>query len=392
MTHSAAETAMVLSGGGAYGAFAVGVMKVLFAGRSPATHYQPLNPGIFSGTSVGSFNAALMVSSSAQSTLDAAMRLESIWFDHVAQRPGQCGNGIFRIRGNPADLVNPGCLQSPTALASDFANDTVAFSTYFLTRSANFLASSQALAERALQTINLGSFIDLSPFHDLLHKVINEADVFKSSRKLAIVATNWITGKPALFDNSLFHDDVGVRAIMASTAIPGVFPAVAIDKYVYVDGGVVQNTPLKPAIDLGANELHVVILDPKHADVRINAQPSTVDSVLRFYCEMLATIVNEDIETARWVNAGIRAIENYRRTGQTSGNEVRDFLRVAGQFLANQDVQYKPLKIHLYFPETTLGGSLGMLDFGLDPIVRMIAEGERVALLHECKRSGCVIN
>jgi len=36
------QTALVLSGGGAYGAFSVGVMKVLFAGRSPANSYQPL--------------------------------------------------------------------------------------------------------------------------------------------------------------------------------------------------------------------------------------------------------------------------------------------------------------------------------------------------------------
>lgn len=391
MTHSATETAMVLSGGGAYGAFAVGVMKVLFAGRSPATNYQPLNPRIFTGTSVGSFNASVMVSSPNKSTLDTALHLESIWFDHVAQKPGQCGNGIFRLRGNPADLINPGCLQSPIALASDFANDTVAFSTYFLTRSANLVASSQALPDRVLQTINVGSFIDLEPFHELLHKVINEADVFHSSRKLAIIATNWITGKPARFDNSSFHEDIGVRAIMASTAIPGIFPVVEIDKDLYVDGGVVENTPLKPAIDLGANELHVVILDPKHADVRINAHASTVDSILRFYCEMLATIVNEDIETARWINAGIRAVEHYRRSGEASESEVWDFLRVANQFLANPDAHYKPLKIHLYFPETTLGGALGMLDFRLDPIVRMIGEGERVAMLHNCAQSRCVL-
>ncbi len=55
------ETALVLSGGGAYGAFAIGIMKALYAGASPATNYQPLKADIFTGTSVGAFNAAVMV-------------------------------------------------------------------------------------------------------------------------------------------------------------------------------------------------------------------------------------------------------------------------------------------------------------------------------------------
>src|SRR5262249_25102831 len=50
MSVPASKTAVVLSGGGAYGAFAVGVMKVLFAGRSPATRYQVCDADIFTGT------------------------------------------------------------------------------------------------------------------------------------------------------------------------------------------------------------------------------------------------------------------------------------------------------------------------------------------------------
>ena len=38
---------LVLSSGGADSAYAVGVMKALFNGRSPATDYVPLNPGVF---------------------------------------------------------------------------------------------------------------------------------------------------------------------------------------------------------------------------------------------------------------------------------------------------------------------------------------------------------
>src|SRR5690349_2605367 len=115
MNPPAAQTAMVLSGGGAYGAFAIGVMKVLFAGLSPATAYAPMEADIFTGTSVGAFNATLMVSRGNEQNLDSALQLERIWLEQVAEKPGSCGNGIFRLRANPAEYFNPACVSAPVA-------------------------------------------------------------------------------------------------------------------------------------------------------------------------------------------------------------------------------------------------------------------------------------
>jgi len=391
MSSSPANTALVLSGGGAYGAFAVGIMKVLFAGQSPATNYQPLNPGIFTGTSVGAFNAAVMASLPAESGLEAALRLEDIWFDHIAERPGQCGNGVFRLRADPAEYVNPNCLRLPARLAKNFASDGLDFTTYVLSRSANFLASSTPVKDRAIQLVNISSLVDSTPYHETLHKVIKEEDIFQSPKRLMVIATNWLTGKAAYFDNSSFQGDLGIKAIMASTAIPGVFPPVSIGNDIYVDGGVVENTPLKPAINMGATELHVISLNPDHADVQLQAELSTADTLLRFYCEMLAGIMNQDIETARWVNAGLRAVADYRERGVVSSSGVEDFMKVASQLLKETGTPYKPLTVHLYSPEGNLGGDMGMLDFRLGPIIQMIREGERVASLHDCSESGCVL-
>ena len=47
--------AVVLSGGGAYGAYEVGVMKALLGGEMKGAGYRPLDPEVFTGTSVGSF-------------------------------------------------------------------------------------------------------------------------------------------------------------------------------------------------------------------------------------------------------------------------------------------------------------------------------------------------
>lgn len=391
MSSSPANTALVLSGGGAYGAFAVGIMKVLCAGQSPATNYQPLNPEIFSGTSVGAFNAAVMVSLPVKSSLEAALRLKDIWFDHIAEKPGQCGNGVFRLRADPAEYINPSCLRLPARLAMNFASDSVRGTTYVLTRSANFLASSTPIKDRAIGLVNISSLVDSTPYQEMLNKVIREEDIFQSPKRLMVIATNWLTGKPAYFDNSSFQGDLGTKAIMASTAIPGVFPPVSIGNDVFVDGGVVENTPLNPAINLGATELHVISLNPDHANVQLKAELSTADTLLRFYGEMLATILNQDIETARWINAGLRAVADYQKSGVASSSGVQDFLKVANQLLQERSTPYRPLTVHLYSPEGNLGGAAGMLDFRLGPIVQMIREGERVASLHDCGESGCVL-
>ena len=51
--------AVVLSGGGANGAYEAGCLKAIFGGHSPATGKQPVEADIFTGTSVGSFNPEL---------------------------------------------------------------------------------------------------------------------------------------------------------------------------------------------------------------------------------------------------------------------------------------------------------------------------------------------
>jgi len=389
MTVPTAETALVLSGGGAYGAFAVGVMKTLFAGRSPATSYEPLAPNIYTGTSVGAFNAAVMATQGAEDPLQAALRLESIWLEQVAERPGRCGNGIFRLRGNPADLVDVGCLRDPTTLATRFANDGVAIGAYLLGRAANFLASSSPFEDRVLDSVNVGSFVDIGPYEKLLRSLINEDAVRQSPRRIHITATDWIDGTPRYFCNPDFSEGRGIQAIMASTAIPGVFPPVRIDRDVYVDGGVVQNTPLKAAIQFGGTELHVIYLDPSPSKIRLRADPNTMDTMLRVYFIMLATKISEDIETVRWINAGLDAIAHGGE--ELTDDRLRDFIRVAARLLQKDHAQYRRLTVHRYFPEQALGGDLGMLDFGIDSIARMITEGERAAQTHDCSLDGCIV-
>jgi predicted acylesterase/phospholipase RssA len=69
----------------------------------------------------------------------------------------------------------------------------------------------------------------------------------------AVVAVRLSDGRRALFDSGEV-----VPAIMASTAIPGVFPPYAVGSELYVDGGVLEYLPVPTAIEKGATEVYAV--------------------------------------------------------------------------------------------------------------------------------------
>ena len=56
----------------------------------------------------------------------------------------------------------------------------------------------------------------------------------------------------------LFSEGPALETILASTAIPGVLPPVRIDGRHYMDGGVVNNTPISHAVELGADTIFVL--------------------------------------------------------------------------------------------------------------------------------------
>jgi len=70
---------------------------------------------------------------------------------------------------------------------------------------------------------------------------------------LWISATNLRTG-----DEHWFSSGPLMRAILASTALPGIFPPVGIDGDLYIDGGVVNNVPISKAVELGARRIYVL--------------------------------------------------------------------------------------------------------------------------------------
>src|SRR5512144_2278047 len=90
------KPALVLSGGGAYGAYEVGIIKALADGTSPGAGGSPLEPMLISGTSVGGFNASVLAARASEGLGAAAAHLEKVWMEDVADAAGR-GNGVYRI-------------------------------------------------------------------------------------------------------------------------------------------------------------------------------------------------------------------------------------------------------------------------------------------------------
>jgi NTE family protein len=71
--------------------------------------------------------------------------------------------------------------------------------------------------------------------------------------KLGIVVTDLLDGEERLLDFG-----PAVPALLATAAIPAIYPPVRIDGRLYVDGGVADNTPISKALAMGADRIYVL--------------------------------------------------------------------------------------------------------------------------------------
>ena len=187
----------MLGGGGARGAAQVGVLQGLFeAGIEP--------PVAIVGVSVGALNGSAIA---AYPSLAGAMMLRQLWVSPQAL-------GVFRL--DPLGTITSGL------------------------RGRSVSAFPQANVKRLVQRAE--ALTGFTKFEQL-------------RLPLAVIATDFNSGKPAIFRSGAL-----TPALLASTAIPGIFPSVVIDGREHMDGGVVDNTPIDVAIEDGAKEILAISL------------------------------------------------------------------------------------------------------------------------------------
>jgi predicted acylesterase/phospholipase RssA len=413
-----ARHALVLSGGGARGAYEVGVAKALFEGRSRVVA-DPRQVTVFTGTSVGAYNAAFLAQE--ERGAEAIGRLEALWRDRIAGTLENCGNGVYRLRWDPFRFLDPGCLRNPLQLLTEVGRDAGFWGMYAAAYGSQLLSGSGSpVLVRLFETVNIAALFSREPLKSLLADTIDLARLRATANDLAIVASDWRNGLVKVYSK----DDViriGTDTILASTAIPGVFAPVVVEGTPCVDGGLLQNTPLKPAIRAGADVLHVIYVDPLTQFVPFPELPNTIDTAYRVYTILLASQINGDARFIAAINHELaelsggggarrgelpaaraakqdRAGERIRAAqpvSRLSGAPGRDLpaVRARRSYKGGQadEKVYRPLTIHRYRPKTDLGGAEAFLDFSLPAIERMIHQGYEDALSHNCREAQCVL-
>lgn len=98
-----------------------------------------------------------------------------------------------------------------------------------------------------------GALFSPDPLWRLIERKLGYDRVEESSIPLRIVATRFSDGAEVVFENGSVKD-----AILASTALPLIFPPHEIGGELYLDGGLSDHVPLEPAVHAGADRIYVL--------------------------------------------------------------------------------------------------------------------------------------
>jgi NTE family protein len=234
------KVGIVLSGGGSRGAYEAGIIHYLRTDLARRLgHHVPID--IISGTSVGAINAAFLAATMTDPDHQAGT-LEAAWRSlRIEQLIGLSPTDLWRagriIMGADPPPPAPGAFRYGGVL------NTLGLEQFVL-RAIPWTGIERSLRARSLSALSVSA----------THIGSGHTVVFLSSADP--VPRAWSR------DPFVRHRAarIGPRHVLASAAIPLLFPAVKIGDHFYTDGGLRQNTPLSPAIRLGADRLLLVSL------------------------------------------------------------------------------------------------------------------------------------
>ena len=238
--HSRPKIGFVLSGGGSRGAYEAGIIHYLRTDlRKRLGHHVPID--IVTGTSVGAINAAFLAATmtdpdtQAQQIVAAwrSLRIEEL----INLRPMALLRATRMMLGGDPPPPTPGSFRYGGLL------DTSGLER-FVIRTIPWSGIDKSLRARDLYAISVSA----------THIGSGHTVVFLSSAEP--IPREWSR------DPFVRHRAarIGPRHVLASAAIPMLFPAVKIGNEFFTDGGLRQNTPMSPAIRLGADRMLLVSL------------------------------------------------------------------------------------------------------------------------------------
>lgn len=187
---------------------------------------------------------------------------------------------------------------------------------------------------------------------ELIEKHAPKDDFAATTVPLYITTTNLTQARKVLF-----HEGPVSRAVLASTALPGIFCPVEIDGDMYVDGGVLANLDLEAAIDLGAREIVAMDLsrciEGRRPNSIVALWMQTLDVVQRERVERemsrLAgrariTLVQPGVESSVSLTS-LAAVDRLLDEGERLGDEViAAYMQADGRL--QEGIIHRPLHIH----------------------------------------------
>jgi NTE family protein len=276
--------ALVLAGGGARGAYEVGALSALWPELGDDV------PRTIVGTSVGAINTAYVAA-------------------NAHRRPKQLVAGALQLwRGiNYARVLRP--LLSPSEAARGFS--------YAREVLGSRRASTTSLLDPSPLTATLGDLIAFEQIHANV-----EAGHIETA---AVVATSGLTSRSVVFHDGgpspatdqkrgIVYEATELQEghVRASAAIPLLFPAVPLGepdtRRWYFDGGTRLNTPIKPALALGARRLVVIALNSLASEQQTERErrPDALDGATQLIQAVLVDPLVNDVHTLATINEMLR--------------------------------------------------------------------------------------
>jgi NTE family protein len=208
------QIVLVLQGGGALGAYQVGVYQ--------AMHEAGIEPDWVIGTSIGAINAALIAGNRPEDRLE---RLHAFW-DQVEQQGMSAGPLAWMGWGS---------------MLSTLTTMTRGIPCFFTPNLAALQGTHAKLG------VHAASYYSTEPLRATLNSLIDFNRLGERETRLTVGAVNARTGAMRYFDSRT--QALAADHVMASGALPPAFPAVRIDGEPYWDGGIYSNTPIEAVLD-----------------------------------------------------------------------------------------------------------------------------------------------
>ena len=284
------STALVLGGGGARAAYQVGVLKALVQ-LYPRNHGIPFK--IICGTSAGAINGTSIATHASCFHL-GVKKLEWVWryFDtrkvYRATLPGVLKHlSKMALKGLQDDKVN-------TDAGSLLDNEPLR---HLLNELIDFKRIDRNIRNGALTALS----VDTSCYNNS-----RSVTFFQAARDIE----NWTRAR-----RSGERRMLNTEHLLASSAIPMVFPSIKLNQAYYGDGSVHQLAPLSSPIHLGASKLLVINLDSphKHYPMELEFHPKTATIAGHLLDTIFSDTLNSDLERLERINNTLSLIPEASR-------------------------------------------------------------------------------